>query len=202
MLMRRFLLAKIPSLPRGPAAVVSAAFLLLLCTGLAAASPISFDVISDTPTSLLINWAWDDENQPAVPDYQVYDGDYWSATLGIAPIVTRPNFKAWAVTWGFQHVSGPHSEDQDPAPAFFSFGIALDLGTNEWIGLMNTSGKWEHPLDPSGSHFDLYQFLFSRNPFGADFAQTVANHVPVPTAALLLCSGVLGLIMIRRRQGA
>ena len=81
-------------------------------------------------------------------------------------------------------------------------GVAGDGDNYETVAL-NADGSfaWFGPLDIEGD-FTQGDALYGSYGFGGPITEITANPVPVPAAAWLLGSGLLGLLGIRRRQAA
>jgi hypothetical protein len=175
--------------------------LSILATGLVAAHAGSAEAsltIVPTPTStdtnLIINWSWDETTYSK----STYRDEFWQASLEI--LYDSSNNTYVISTFGFQHLRGPHDEDKNPAPFYQQTNLLFSPSSNGII--FNLAGYSEHPTSSGPDHWDYWTFVFNRNALGADTITLTASHVPVPAAMWLLGSGLIGLVVIRRRRAA
>jgi len=134
---------------------------------------------TDTAEHLKVVWGWDPETADTYSDGAVN----WSDYLTIDP--------AWNVSWGFQHLNGPHPTDIDPGTAF---GTNASFGATDYGIVISESGSIIHPAT-DGTHRDDWTFTFDRSMMASNTTITldVVHAVPEPGTIMLMGIGALGM---------
>ena len=179
--------------PRILAGALAAA---LSAATMSAQGSVSLVDYTETVTSFSAKYAF-------TPDITLTDGvsilgDYWETLLNQThePAVSGVSEATWTFEWQGAHLATPH-DDELPL-------LLTTLGTcSITAGLTgtycDTTTQVPHLL---GHHYDEYRFwLELTNSSGyAYFTGTHVSEIPVPAAAWLLGSGLLGLIGVARRK--
>lgn len=102
---------------------------------------------------------------------------------------------------GYAAPVGPNAASILRRYEFYNYSGEFDLETHEALASLSDS----HPNDPSEPLYDPSKLIDLGNYMGAQNAAAnlvAAAAVPIPSALILLCSGLLGMVGIARRKGA
>lgn len=143
----------------------------------------------DTTSDLSLTWNW--TGGTSSNDYLPTYPRNWQANLSFTQIAGVPgDFNVSLV--GFQHVIGPHANDQMPGQ-YNLFQNFLFHGQN-----ISLSGYVDHGLtDSSIPHHDNWSFTLNGLTGEANLK---VSHTPIPPSAILMFSGVLGMFGIGRKR--
>ena len=198
--------------------------LLLTAFFVLAVAPMAHaDVIfTEAFSSGLGNWTVNDNN------YDDYTWGYcsngsWNFTGGSGGFAMADSYNSWADGWydtlvspvidvtGFTNltVSAQISYQHDTEDGYADVSYSVDNGTTwtplqEWTATYQGAASWEIALDAGTTDFMLafeyYQPEWSYYEYQVDDVVVESAAVPLPAGLWLMCTGLLGLIGLRKRQ--